>query len=180
MKQLLLIILLFASLSALEIELTAGDTIRGDLIHQTKGKFFVKSGSEVVSIFKRSIRTVDGVTVKGKKSFVLPDSLLLTDKNELTIQNKSGVPILLKLRNRNTHQVVTEEKMNHNEQRVCNLPDGEYYTTTRFERPDSTYFITGKPIILQSKPETFVKQIWDLLENKNFPYMKKYEREFLR
>lgn len=180
MKKLLTLFALTSILFALEIELTSGDKIVGDLIHQSKGKFTIKSNNEVISIFKRSIYKVNGEVIKGKKQFSLPDSLILADRNELTLSNKSGTPIRIKVRDSKNNQVVAEEKLQNNEQKTCNLPNGNYYTTTKFERPDSTYYITGKTITLESDPDKFTKQIQEFLENKNFPYMKKYEKEFQR
>lgn len=180
MKKRTLFFFLATLIFALDIELTSGEKISGELIHQSKGKFTIKSGNQVISVFKRSIRSVNGESIKGKKRFTLPDSLILKNKNELTLFNKSGVPVHVKIRDSKNHQVIAEKEIPNNEFTTCALPNGTFYTTTKFNRPDSTYYITGSYIPLESDPDKFAKQVHEFLENKNFPFMKKYEREFLR
>lgn len=178
MKSFLLFLLLVISASALEIELTSGDTIRGDLILQTKGKFFVKSESAVISIFKKSIQRVDSTQVKGKKEFTLPDSLILKNKNELIIQNTTGYAIHVKLRDKTSRQIIGEKELENSQEVLFTIPDGEFYTTTKYMRPDSLYYKSEKGITFLSKPDKFEKQIIELRDNKNYPLMTKAEREF--
>lgn len=178
MKHFLLILLLALSVSALEIELTSGDTIRGDLIQQTKGKFFVKSESAVISIFKKSILRVDSTIVKGKKKFSLPDSLILKNKNELIIQNTTGYAIHVKLRDKVSRQILGEKELEDSQEVLFTIPDGEFYTTTKYMRPDSLYYKTEKGILFASKPDKFEKQIIEFQDNQNYPFMSKAEREF--
>lgn len=179
MKAILTLLLMSSLLCALEVELTNGDTLHGVCIHQSKGKITLKSNREVISLYKKSIYRVDTTIVKGMKKYSLPASEILKEKNDLIIRNRSGYPVYVKVRDKINRSIIGESAIEDNKDFALLVTDGEFYTTTRFDRPDSTFYITGKPLLFQTKEDKFDIQEFELGENKNFPFMKKFEREFL-
>lgn len=179
MKQLLILLSMASLLWAAEILQKNGKTLSGDVICQEKGKIIVKQGNEVVSIYKKSIVSIDSFTVKGKKKFHYPDSLMMSAKNELTLENSCEYPIVVKVR-KNDKTIILEKELNPKESYVSMILNGSYYTTTKYNRPDSTYYITGNRFTFEPPCQKFERLIIELKNQKNFPHMKNLEREFLQ
>ncbi len=180
MKQFFTILLAVVSLMALEIELRTGEIIIGDLLCQSKGKIHIKEGSSAVSIYKRSIMRIDTTILKGKKRYMLPDSLVLSARNELTLSNNSGCAVTVKIRDSESRAVVAEAALEQGEQRVVLIPSGDFFETVRFAVPgtDSSYYTKGGVFSLNPPCEKFEKIDLEFQEHENYPFMESLKRAF--
>lgn len=157
MKAIILIVLLSLPLFAIDIELKNGDTEVGDILCQEKGKIALKSGTEVVTIYLKSIKKIGDQKVEGKKKFTVADSLILKKKNEIVFVNGSNDSCVIKLRNNIDKSIIGEQGCASGKSVYFIVENGTYYEAVKFLRDDIFYYLKGMPFTIESKCNTYEK-----------------------
>ncbi len=157
MKISLSIALLALSTYAMTITLKDGTIITGEPICESKTALILKDGTSTVSLFKKMIATVDEESLEGKREFMVGDSALLKEKNELIFINHSPDSCTIRLRLSPAGTRYIEKSGAANDTIAFALIDGSYFETVRYWRPEGEYFTVGQPFTLESKCSAFAR-----------------------
>lgn len=182
MKKLVAFILAVSSLAAVEIELKDGETFNGDVICDLKGKLVIKQGIETISIFKKSIQRIDDVEVAGSRKFMLDESKLLKEKNEIIYSNISRDSLTIRFRDSNTWEILGEKTIAPEKAESFFVPDGSYIETVRYWRDSGEYYLTGAPFTITTDCNSFERYDIELrgYDGDNIPQLKGPKREYER
>jgi len=185
MKKIIQAVLLICTLvigsSAFEIEMRDGEIIQGELLWESSGKLILKSGTETVTVFKRSLARIDTIDMEGKRSVMLGEEYILRDKNEIIYFNTSSDSLTIRFRESDGWRIITEKHLAPNDTVVINVPNGEYLETVRFWRPDGVeYFSEGVPFIIDADEKSFERYEFEMkgYEGDTYPTLSGPKRAF--
>jgi len=161
MKNLLILILVPLFVFALEFTFKDGSVVSGDLICESKGNLTIKSGNETISFFKKSIKLYNGQDISNLREFILGDSLILKDKNEIFFIVTTNDDARVKLREilPDGSEKLFDEKSGLSGDTVKFLvPDGRYYEAVEYTRGDTAkYYGIGAAFDMKNKCDKFAK-----------------------
>ena len=162
MKKLLVLILLpICIFASLEFTLRDGEVIRGDLICETKGNLTLKSGNGTISVFKKSIRLYKEQDITGLREFILGDSLILRNKNEIFFIIETIDDARIKLREilpDGSEMLIGEKSGVVGDTLKFFVPDGKYYEAVEYTRADTAkYYGFGTNFDIKTKCDKFAK-----------------------
>jgi hypothetical protein len=185
MKKILILALIPICVFALEFVLKEGEIVTGDLICENKGKLTVKSGSETVSFFKKSIKIYNGEDISGIREFVIGDSLILKNKNEIIfiVETSDAARIRLRQILPEGGEVLIDEKSGVSGEHIrFDVPDGVFYESVEYTRGDQKYYINSAPFEIVNKCDKFSKREISLRGaiGENIPKLKSDEVKFKR
>lgn len=155
MKHLFLLITLVITVNGVELKLRSGEVIIGYPICENKTTLVLKENGGTVSLFKKMIAEVDGVSLEGKREFMVGDSALLKEKNEIILKNSSQDSCTVRLRRSPEGIRIAEKKIGPGEQTTIAVTDGSYFETVRYWRLEEEYFTVGNPVTINTKCSTF-------------------------
>ena len=147
------------AVSEVEFTLKDGEAVRGYLICQTRGNLTLKSGNERVTVLKKSIRYFGEENIVGQRHFMLPDSLILVNKNEIAFIVASHDAARIRLRKvlpDGTETLFGEKTAASGDTVVFFVPDGRFYEAVEFTRSETeVYYIIGRPFEKTNRCNTF-------------------------
>jgi len=189
MKYLLLTLIFTASIFAapiLEFTMKDGKVEKGQLICEFKGRLTLKTdNSGTVSFFKKSIKMFGEQNVAGEREFILGDSLMLVNKNEIAFIISTADAARIKLRKilpNGDEELLGEQSGIQGDTLTFFVPDGKFYEAVEYTRGDAKYFMIGSPFEMISKCESFKKVEIDLRGaiGDRIPQLKGDEMKFKR
>ncbi|MCL1946562.1 MAG: hypothetical protein FWF51_06430 [Chitinivibrionia bacterium] len=182
-KILILIAIPICVFASLNFVLKDGETISGDLICENKGKLTLKSGGGTVSVFKKSIKQFGERDIVGEREFILGDSLILKDKNEIffviTTQDAARVKLREILAD-GSEKLIGEKSGNFGDTLKFFVPDGRFYESIEHTRGETKYYMNGGSFEMKSKCDSFEKVEIELkgFPGREVPVLKVDERKF--
>jgi len=160
LKKILIIMILTVSLFASqEFILKDGERIVGETICEGKGRLVVKSGSSVVAIFKKSIESFNGVRIAGAREFMLGDSLILKNKNEIffVVDTEDNARVKLRQVLEGGGEILLGELSGSSGDTLkFYATDGKFYESVEYTRAGTyKYYWNGAIFELKNKCEKF-------------------------
>jgi len=182
-KILILLVCPICIFAALNFVLRDGEIISGDLICENKGRLTLKSGVGTVSVFKKSIKQFGEKDIVGEREFILGDSLILKDKNEIFFVITTQDAARLKLRevlSDGSEKLIGEKSGNSGDTLKFFVPDGRFYESVEHTRGEAKYYMNGASFEMKSKCESFEKVEIELkgFPGRDVPVLKSEERKF--
>jgi hypothetical protein len=161
MKILLISLLIPICAFALEFTLKDGTRVSGDLICENKGNLTLKSGSELISFYKKSIKFFNGQDISGAREFILGDSLIVKNKNEIIFIVATNDNVRIKLREvlPSGSEILLGEKSGVSGDSIkFEVKDALYYESVEYTRGDTAkYYMNGAFFEMKNKCEKFSK-----------------------
>ncbi|MCL2845577.1 MAG: hypothetical protein FWE23_09045 [Chitinivibrionia bacterium] len=146
----------------LEFTLRDGEVVSGYLICQDRVNITLKSGRERISVNIRNIKYFGDENIaagSGRRHFVLDDSLLLANKNEVAFINTSPDIARIRLRKVSDDGKETlfgEKTAQSGDTVIFFVPDGRFYEAVEFTRSeDEIYFGIGRPFEKRNRCNSF-------------------------
>lgn len=190
MKHLILILIFTASVFAvpvLEFIMKDGKMESGQLICENKGRLTLKtSNSGTVSIWKKSIKSFGDKEIAGEREFILGDSLMLVNKNEIAFMITTTDAARIKLREvllDGSEKLIGEQTGASGDTVKFFVSDGKYYEAVEYTRGDTAkYYGIGAAFEMKSGCETFKKADIELrgFPGQQVPKLKGDEMKFKR
>jgi hypothetical protein len=150
----------------LEFTLRDGEVLSGYLICQTKGNLTLKSGSGRVTVLKKSIRYFGDKDITRERHFMLPDSLILVNKNEIAFVITAPDPARIRLRKilpDGSEKLWGEKSGVPGDTLVFFVPDGRFYEAVEYTRSETEiYYGIGSVFQKNNRCNTFSKDKIDL------------------
>jgi len=185
----LLLVLAFCAFAVAKLEFTLkdGEVISGQLICENKGRLTLKTAnSGTVSVWKKSIKFFGGRNIEGEREFILGDSLLLVNKNEIAFVISTRDAARVKLREilaDGTEKLIGEQSGVSGDTLIFSIPDGKYYEAVEYTRGDTAkYYGIGGAFEMKSKCESFKKTEISLqgFPGETIPKLRGDEQKFKR
>ncbi len=181
MKMIAIVFTLVVMCSAVEIEMRDGEIISGDLLWESSGKMILKSGTETVTVFKRSLARIDTIDMEGRRSVMLGEEFILQDRNEILYFNSSSDSLTIRFREADGWRIISELNIGPSDSVTIMVPNGQYLETIRYWRPDGVeYFSESPSFIVDADEKSFERFEFELkgYEGDTYPTLNGPKRAF--
>ncbi len=181
MKMIAIAIAFVVTCSAVEIEMRDGEIITGDLLWESSGKMILKSGTETVTVFKRSLARIDTIDMEGRRSVMLGEEFILQDRNEILYFNSSSDSLTIRFRESDGWRIIDEINLAPSDSVVVNVPNGQYLETVRYWRPNGVEYYSESPsFIIDADEKSFERFEFELkgYEGDTYPTLNGPKRAF--